>query len=84
MKRNYIAINGTGKVKTEKRLSQSKIREINKAPDRIEEGDKVNLLKQMMLWHKLSTLERTTVLKNEFASEIARDNYTQKLILKYL
>lgn len=45
MKRNPIAINGTIKPKTEKRLSQSKIREINKAPDRIEEGDKVNLLK---------------------------------------
>lgn len=51
--------------------------------DKESENKKI-VLKQMRLWHKLSKEEREKIEKDSFLSDIARDNYTQRLIMKYL
>ena len=71
-------------IKREREFTKSEINEINRTPDKLEDNDKIGLLKQLMLWHKLTQLERATILADDFKSEISKDNYTQKLILKYL
>lgn len=65
-------------------LTMEDIKEINSCPDSIGDDDKVNLLKQMMIWHLLNAEEKMKIAFNKFSNNIERDNYTQKIIMKYL
>lgn len=65
-------------------LTLGNIKAINACPDFIEDDDKVNLLKQMMIWHLLNAEEKMKISSDKFPSDIAKDNYTQKIIMKYL
>lgn len=49
-----------------------------------EEISKEKLLKQMNLWHKLTTQEEKKILDDNFSSDIERDNYVRSIIIKYL
>lgn len=67
------------------KLTNLQIQRINATGDSIEvEINKEGLLKQMLIWHKLSTPEQTKILNNNFGSEIGKDNYVHSLIMKYL
>lgn len=65
-------------------LTMEDIKAINSCPDSIGDDDKVNLLKQMMIWHLLNAEEKMKIAFNKFSNNIERDNYTQKIIMKYL
>lgn len=65
-------------------LTMENIKAINSCPDFIGDDDKVNLLKQMMIWHLLNAEEKMKIAFDKFSNDIERDNYTQKIIMKYL
>lgn len=70
---------------TASKLDKKEIDRLNYVDDNVEVStDKEGLLKQLKIWHKLSTQEQKRILDDNFRSEISRDNYTQSIILKYL